>query len=463
MPTGQTHRLLSHLRQAALLRDGGGLTDGQLLGCFIERRDEGAFTALVRRHGPMVLGVCRRVLRHEQDAEDAFQATFLVLARKAASLRSRELVGNWLYGTAYRTALEARATIARRQAREKQVENMPDPQVEAEAAWRELRPVLDRELSRLPDKYRVPVVLCDLEGRSRKEVARQLRVPEGTVSSRLATARKLLARRLARYGLAVSGGALAALLAENGSAAGVPRVLLVAAGQAGAVSARVMALTEGVVKTMLLTKLKTVGAVVLAVFVSAGAVGLSFQTRAQEPKQVSTDQPRQVGAAPKADRAAPDELEEMRLEIEALRRGLQATRERVKTLEAEVQALKGRDGASPQSGDKRSDFNSNAYQKGPYYYKAGEPGPKQETGPDLKSAQPKGKDLRFDQVYRELQRKDRPRGADDPLAEAEAALKKLRQDPGDKQAADALERAFQRLKERPKTGTIYEKEKREVR
>jgi RNA polymerase sigma factor (sigma-70 family) len=461
MPAGQSHRLLSHLRQAALLRDGGGLTDGQLLAAFIERRDEGAFTALVRRHGPMVLGVCRRVLRHEQDAEDAFQATFLVLARKAASLRARELVGNWLYGTAYRTALEARATIARRQAREKQVENMPDPQVEPEAAWRDLRPVLDRELSRLPDKYRVPVVLCDLEGRSRKEVARQLRVPEGTVSSRLATARKLLARRLARYGLAVSGGALAVLLADNGSAAGVPRALLVTAGQAGAVSARVMALTEGVVKTMLLTKLKTVGAVALAVFVSAGAVGLTFQTRAQAPQRVTQEWPREVGDAPKAERPAPDELEEMRLEIEALRRGLQATRERVKTLEAEVQALRGRTGASPQL-DGKGPVGKYTDKNGPL--DAPRDRPLEKFGiPDVKSAEPKGKDLRFDQVYREVQRKESPQGAEDPLAEAEAALKRLRQDPSDKQAADALERAFQRLKGRPKTGTKYEMEKREVR
>jgi RNA polymerase sigma-70 factor (ECF subfamily) len=115
MPSGFLHRLC----RGALVQNGGGLSDGQLLSWFIERRDEAAFAALVRRHGPMVLGVCRRVLRHHEDAEDAFQATFLVLARKAASLRSRELVANWLYGAAYRTAQEARARITRRRAREK--------------------------------------------------------------------------------------------------------------------------------------------------------------------------------------------------------------------------------------------------------------------------------------------------------------------------------------------------------
>src|SRR5262249_20449250 len=150
------------------------------------------------------------LLGNPHDAEDAFQATFLVAVRKAASVRPRELFGNWLHGVAYRTALEARARIARRRAKEKQVEELPHPaQAEPEAVWQELRPLLDRELSRLPDKYRVPVVLCDLEGRSRQEVARQLRLPEGTLSSRLATARKTLARRLSRYGPVLSGGLLA--------------------------------------------------------------------------------------------------------------------------------------------------------------------------------------------------------------------------------------------------------------
>src|SRR5262249_42961899 len=156
------------LRRAALLRDGGGMTDGQLLECFLTRRDEAAFAALVRRHGPMVLGVCRRMLHNPHDAEDAFQATFPVLGRKAATIARRELLGNWLYGVAYRTALDARAAAARRRVREKQVSEMPEPEASAsEDVWRDLRPLLDEELSRLPDKYRVPVVLCDLEGRTR--------------------------------------------------------------------------------------------------------------------------------------------------------------------------------------------------------------------------------------------------------------------------------------------------------
>jgi RNA polymerase sigma-70 factor (ECF subfamily) len=170
--------VLRHLSRAAL----GGLTDGQLLERFLSRRDEAAFEAVVRRHGSMVLGVCRRVLRQQQDAEDAFQATFLVLARKAASLSSRELLGNWLYGVAYRTAMKARTMNARRRAREDRARGRRTPEAPKGGAWEELLPLLDQELSRLPDKYRVPVVHCDLQGRTRREVAAQLKAPEGTIT-----------------------------------------------------------------------------------------------------------------------------------------------------------------------------------------------------------------------------------------------------------------------------------------
>jgi RNA polymerase sigma factor (sigma-70 family) len=293
MATGQPRDLLRQLRRAALSRDGGGMTDGQLLESFVARRDEAAFEALVRRHGPMVLGVCRRVLGHAQDAEDAFQATFLVLLRKAASLRQRELLGNWLYGVAYRTALDARAVAARRRALERQVSPMPEPEAaDAADVWRELRPLLDRELSRLPDKYRVPVVLCYLEGRTRRDVARQLGLPAGTLSGRLTTARRMLAGRLARHGgLALSGGALAAALCQGAATACVPaplvaKVVAVAAGQAvGAAPAQAVALAEGVLKAMRLTKLKIATGVLLAaaVVVGAAAVALLSGRDAQGP------------------------------------------------------------------------------------------------------------------------------------------------------------------------------------
>jgi RNA polymerase sigma factor (sigma-70 family) len=221
MTTGRTGEIIQRLRGAALLRDGAGLTDGQLLGRFLEHRDHATFAALVKRHGPMVWGTCRRLLSHH-DAEDAFQAAFLVLFRKAASVRPREMVASWLHGVAHRAALHARRTAGRRRAKERQVGEMPEPAVTGPDVWRDLQPVLDEELNRLPDAYRAVLVLCDLEGKTRKEVARQLGWPEGTVAGRLARARAALAKRLARHGLSVTGAALATVLSENAAAAGVP-------------------------------------------------------------------------------------------------------------------------------------------------------------------------------------------------------------------------------------------------
>src|SRR5262249_55047498 len=178
MATSHRHAVFQHLRSLALLRDGAGLTDGHLLEAFLSRRDEAALAALVLRHAPMVWGVCRRVLRNDHDAEDAFQATFLVLIRRAASIACRELLANWLYGVAYQTARKARATAARRRTRERQVLEMPEPQVAPQQVRHDLQSLLDQELSRLPDKYRVPLVLCDLEGKPRRETAQQLGCPE---------------------------------------------------------------------------------------------------------------------------------------------------------------------------------------------------------------------------------------------------------------------------------------------
>jgi RNA polymerase sigma factor (sigma-70 family) len=292
---------IEHLRRTVLLRDGSGLSDGQLLGCFIEHRDEAAFAGLVRRHGPMVWGVCRRLLS-DADAEDAFQATFLVLVRKAASVMPREMIGNWLYGVAHQTALQARRTAARRRARERQVTEMPEPAVAEQDLWRDLQPLLDEELSRLPDKYRAVIVLCDLEGKTRKEAARQLGVPGGTVASRLATARRMLANRLTKRGVTFSGGVLAAVLANHASA-GVPTSVvsstikaatLFAAGEAAAtaaISVKVVALTEGVLITMCFAKLKSV-VMLLVVAVLCSATGLIYRTQA-------ADQPRAEQASKK--------------------------------------------------------------------------------------------------------------------------------------------------------------------
>src|SRR6516162_4116863 len=204
MASSQGKRVLDQLRRVVLAEEMAELSDGRLLTRFIGQRDEAAFEALVRRHGPMVLGVCQRILRDSQDAEDAFQAAFLVLIRKAASIQPRDLVGNWLYGVAYRTALEARGILARRRAKERQVAAMPEPLTTASEVEPDAQVVLDEELNRLPDKYRPPGVLGELEGRSRKHVAQLLRMPEGTLSSRPATARRMLVGRLTRRGYGVS-------------------------------------------------------------------------------------------------------------------------------------------------------------------------------------------------------------------------------------------------------------------
>ena len=223
MKTKPVAEFLGRLRRSAFLPEVAEQTDDQLLEAFIRRRDCQALDCLVRRHAPMVWGVCRRTLANH-DAEDAFQATFLVLVRRAASIRSRDLLANWVYGVAHKTATKARQTALKRSAREQQMLAMPeattDPHDPEFAP--ELRVLLDEELSRLPDKYRIAVVLCDLEGRSRAEAAQRLGLPEGTVASRLAKARSLLAARLARHGLTLSAATLGTALAAEATAAALP-------------------------------------------------------------------------------------------------------------------------------------------------------------------------------------------------------------------------------------------------
>ncbi|MBI3409054.1 MAG: sigma-70 family RNA polymerase sigma factor [Planctomycetes bacterium] len=314
---------LDQLRKAVLMPFTAGLTDGQLLDRFVAGRDSAAFEALVLRHGPMVFGVCRRILRHQQDAEDAFQATFLVLVRRAAAVAPREMVGNWLYGVAQQTALKARSLTAKRHTREKVGAPMPEPQTCSETSsddgWLELRPILDRELGRLPAKYRAPIVLCDLEGKIRKDAAQQLGWPEGTLSSRLARGRTLLARRLARQGFARSGlavggaafveAAFVEAVAHGATLVPVPAPLviitikaagLMAAGKAaaGLISANVAALLEGALKTMLPSKLLIATAVLLAVgILGAGMAATIPDPAAPGPNPVDARQ----GKAPESE------------------------------------------------------------------------------------------------------------------------------------------------------------------
>jgi RNA polymerase sigma factor (sigma-70 family) len=446
--------VLRHLRRAAVLSVEEGPSDAQLLEAFLLRRDEVAFEALLRRHGPMVLGVCQRVLRNVHDAEDALQATFLVLARKAGSIRSRQVVGSWLYGVAYRTAMKARGMNAKRQMKERRAGEMTRSQSSSDE---ELLEQLDHELSRLSDKYRVPVVLCELEGKSRKEVARLLGLPEGTLSSRLAQAKKLLAKRLSRHELAIPVGVLAVGLSPTLRASTLKTVLT-----AGAVPAKVLALTEGVLKAMLLSKLKiTACAASLVVLVGVGASGLTYQATAQEPRTLEYEK---VFAKSAESRPASDDLEALRLEIEALRKSLQATRERVKTLEGEVSALKARSGGPARSIGSPSQGTGGSSQGGAGQAMMGGGmmgmgGGMGMGGSTMKSPNQSGKGpmggIRGDAGMR-------PKAKSDPVTDAENALKKLKENPGDKKATEALEKALQRLKERekqnlPAEGTPYQR------
>jgi RNA polymerase sigma factor (sigma-70 family) len=320
--------LLEHCCRFALL----GLTDRELLDAVVIRRDEAAFTALVRRHGPMVLGVCRRLLGNHHDAEDAFQATFLVLLRKAAAIRKREALGSWLYGVACRTARKARVLSARRAAKEKRAAS----RAPAENSERDFG--LDEELNALPEKYRVPVVLCELEGRSRKEVARQLGVPEGTLSSRLAAARKLLAQRLRRRGWTFSNGVPpavgvpAAVVSATAKAGGL---VLAGRGISGVVSAQVLTLSEGVVRAMVVSKSKALVATLVVLGSLGVGVGRLPHSGLSDAAVASAQEPR-PGSAEPAERAAAD-LEAARAAVKVAEANLVAARAQLVQKEADYE------------------------------------------------------------------------------------------------------------------------------
>jgi RNA polymerase sigma factor (sigma-70 family) len=274
MSAARFHAVLSHLRRAAPA-DAPGTSDAQLLVRFRTGHDEAAFELLVWRHGRMVWSLCRRLLRDEEDAHDAFQAAFLALARRAGSVGAGGSVGGWLYQVAYRAALAGRAHAARRTARERPLPESapaaraPDPCTEA--AWRELRLALDEEVSRLPERYRLPLVLCCFAGKTNAEAARELGCPVGTVESRLTRARQRLRARLARRGFPLPAVAVAVALPRTYAPACPPAALVAAAvraaapGAAGAVSAGVAALTRSLLRTTLMTRLTIASLLVLAV------------------------------------------------------------------------------------------------------------------------------------------------------------------------------------------------------
>jgi RNA polymerase sigma factor (sigma-70 family) len=279
MATVPLQGTLRYLKGLVAAEQAQALDDRALLEDFLAERSEVAFAALVRRHGPMVLGLCRRLLRNEHDAEDVFQATFLVLACKAAALRRPESLGSWLFGVACRLARKARTCAGRRLRHERRASPRLAADPFDDLAGREAQALLDRELERLPEKYRAPVVLCGLEGLARDEAAHRLGLPLPTLKSRLEEARARLRARLGSQGLALSA-ALAALVAGAPASAAVPALLLrttvqaavavTAEGAAAAVPATVAALAQAGLRPWLLPRLTAVAVILLALGAGGG-------------------------------------------------------------------------------------------------------------------------------------------------------------------------------------------------
>lgn len=289
------------------VRDGASHGDGDLLTRYRTERDQEAFGSLVRRHGPMVLGVCRRVLRDSHAADDAFQATFLVLAKKAEAVRPPDRLAPWLYGVAYRTALKARGRAFRRRQVEQDyaagagVRSGAAPACEAG----ELLPVIDEQLNGLPEKYRTPLLLCGVQGLNKAEAAQRLGLPEGTVSSRLARARDMLRDRLVRRGVAVPA-AFAALLTPDALQAAVTQPLTASACEVAlgsvAVPETVFTLSHEVIRSMTLSKFHLLSAIALSASLAGGGFGLlsiNADEKKPQPAQAQVKKP-----APEADKPA---------------------------------------------------------------------------------------------------------------------------------------------------------------
>src|SRR5579864_9006440 len=275
MPKQPLNGALQHLRKIAAVRTCQDLSDRDLLERFVNARDDAAFTVLIERHGPMVLGVCQRALPNFHDAEDACQATFLVLARKAASVRKKTSLSTWLHGVACRVAANLKRGHARRKSREYGVNDRSPKDPAAEVTWREVQTILDDELRRLPERYRAPMILCYLECLTREDAAKQLGLSPTALHGRLERAREVLRKSLTRRGLTLGATMSSAALGESlAHAALAPTfvvsstraAMLLAAGQPltdGVVTTPVLALTQEVLKTMFLTKLKLGTAAVL--------------------------------------------------------------------------------------------------------------------------------------------------------------------------------------------------------
>jgi RNA polymerase sigma factor (sigma-70 family) len=332
----------------------GGLTDAQLLARWLASRDEAAFELLVWRHGPTVLGVCQRLLRVSQDVEDAFQATFLVFLRKAQTIGKGNAVAGWLYQVAYRVALNARQRSSRQALLDGQEVLIPAPPTTDLAEWHDVRPVLDDEVSRLPQRYRSVFVLCCLEGKTNEEAARELGVPIGTVLSRLARARARLRSHLTRRGVTLSAGFLAATGWSAQASASVPACLVVStmkaallgtaeqAATAGVITAQAAALTKGALHAMWISKLQTTAtALVLSVALIGGGGWFTYGALAAGPGKGSSQVTRGDDTAKENGNAKADEEERQtgNADKEDLRKRLEDATLRARKLERENKLL----------------------------------------------------------------------------------------------------------------------------
>jgi RNA polymerase sigma factor (sigma-70 family) len=288
--------LLQQLRKMAAAHVNRESTDGELIDCFVRSRDEAAFAALIERHGPMVLGVCARLLPNRQDAEDACQATFLVLARKAASIRKKRSLGSWLHGVARRIAINLKREYARRAARERVAETIVPKDPAADVSWREVQTLLDDELQRLPDRYRTPLILCYLECLTRDEAAKRLGLSIATLHGRLERARQRMRDGLTKRGLTLGAAMSAVAFGEVVAQAALPPIFVVSSTKAalafsanpvpagGVVAPRVLSLCQEVMKSMFRTKATCVTAAILCAGLFVALVGdfLSSLSFAQE-------------------------------------------------------------------------------------------------------------------------------------------------------------------------------------
>jgi RNA polymerase sigma factor (sigma-70 family) len=312
--------LVGKLREAVRMGASGTLPDGELLSRWVQERDQAAFELLVWRHGRLVLSVCQRLLHNAQDVEDAFQATFLVLVRKAGSISRRQALASWLHTVAHRIALQARTRRGPVSLSETEVARAIAPETDLDR--REVRDVLDEELRRLPEKYRVPFVLCYLEGRTNEEAARELGRPVGTIASRLARARARLRQRLARRGLAPSAlcvAAPAAIVPAQLVSSTVTAALAVGARQAaGIVSGPALALMEGALQAMLFAKMKVATAVVVTVAILAGGGVVGYRTADAQPAGDTTPGRSAKGSPTSRSAAAlQEQIEAVKAELEA--------------------------------------------------------------------------------------------------------------------------------------------------